>query len=143
MARRPVRQAGGIVTKGRRGALRVLLITAKNRPKQWVIPKGHIEDDERPSDAALREVEEEAGVRGVLAGYLGRYSYPYGKRRVLVRCYLVRARGRAHSREGRKYRWLTFQQAVSRVTYAKIRVLLERNRDRITAGLNGRKPRRA
>lgn len=142
MARRPVRQAGGIVTKGRRGALRVLLITAKNRPRQWVIPKGHIEEDERPSEAALREVEEEAGVRGALGGYLGRYSYPYGKRRVLVQCYLVRALGRARQREGRRYRWLAFDDALRQLAFPRIRSLLARNRARITAGGNGPRPRR-
>jgi 8-oxo-dGTP pyrophosphatase MutT (NUDIX family) len=39
-----------------------LLVTSRRRPKQWVYPKGHVEDGERPEETAVREVEEEAGV---------------------------------------------------------------------------------
>ena len=133
MAKRPVRQAGGVVIRRRDGSVQVLLITAKSRPKQWIIPKGHIEDGETAPAAALRESEEEAGVRGQVVGYLGRFSFPYGKRRVVVRCYLIKARGRASAREGRKHRWYDFDDAVRKISFAELSALLGRHARTILA----------
>ena len=134
MAKRPVRQAGSVVIRRRDGSVQVLLITARRRPKQWIIPKGHIEDGETAPAAALREAEEEAGVRGQVVGYLGRFSYPYGKRRVVVRCYLVKARGRASAREGRKHRWYSFDEAVTKLSFPELSTLLGRHARAILAG---------
>jgi 8-oxo-dGTP pyrophosphatase MutT (NUDIX family) len=133
VAKRPVRQAGGVVIRRRDGSVQVLLITAKRRPKQWIIPKGHIEDGETAPAAAVREAEEEAGVRGQVIGYLGRFSFPYGKRRVVVRCYLIRARGRASAREGRKHRWCSFDEALTRVSFPELEALLGRHARMILA----------
>ena len=36
--------------------------------KRWIVPKGWVDEGERPRDAAIREAEEEAGLRGVVAG---------------------------------------------------------------------------
>jgi diadenosine hexaphosphate hydrolase (ATP-forming) len=49
--------AGGVVFNG---LGEVLLLQHKNGP--WVFPKGHLEPGETHLDAALREVEEEAGI---------------------------------------------------------------------------------
>jgi diadenosine hexaphosphate hydrolase (ATP-forming) len=49
--------AGGVVFR-RDGA--VLLL--QHREGTWVFPKGHLDPGESPLEAALREVEEEAGV---------------------------------------------------------------------------------
>src|SRR5262249_25310147 len=38
---------------------------------KWLPPGGHIEDDELPDDAALREVLEETGIRAALVGQRG------------------------------------------------------------------------
>jgi diadenosine hexaphosphate hydrolase (ATP-forming) len=54
---RTVEGAGGVVING---AGRVLMIRHKNGT--WVFPKGHIEAGESKVAAAVREVEEEAGV---------------------------------------------------------------------------------
>jgi diadenosine hexaphosphate hydrolase (ATP-forming) len=54
---RTVEGAGGVVINGEG---RVLMI--RHRNGTWVFPKGHIETGESKVDAAVREVEEEAGV---------------------------------------------------------------------------------
>lgn len=56
--RRTVEGAGGIVFND---AGDVLMI--RHRNGSWVFPKGHIERGESKVDAAVREVEEEAGVQ--------------------------------------------------------------------------------
>ena len=60
-ARRVVEGAGGVVVND---AGAVLLI--RHRNGSWVFPKGHIESGESKVDAAVREVEEEAGVQAVV-----------------------------------------------------------------------------
>ena len=37
----------------------------------WSLPKGHVEAGESPEQAAVREVEEETGIRGRILGPLG------------------------------------------------------------------------
>jgi len=46
---------------------KILLIKHKKN-KRWTQPGGHIEDDETPEEAALREVYEETGLRVSLVG---------------------------------------------------------------------------
>ncbi len=57
-----VRAAGGVVTN-HRGEL--LMIYLRGR---WDLPKGHIEEGEQSSVAALREVGEETGVKAEIVG---------------------------------------------------------------------------
>lgn len=57
-----VRAAGGVVTNKQE---EVLMIELRGR---WDLPKGHIEEGESSYDAALREVEEETGVRAKIIG---------------------------------------------------------------------------
>jgi predicted NUDIX family NTP pyrophosphohydrolase len=65
----PPRSAGILLFRRRKGATQVLLIKPggpfwkKKDAGAWMIPKGMIEAGESPSDAALREFEEETGTR--------------------------------------------------------------------------------
>lgn len=57
------------------GQIEVLLITSRRRGR-WILPKGWVEDEESPPQAAEREAYEEAGVKGRAAPTeLGRYQY--------------------------------------------------------------------
>jgi len=40
---------------------------------KWALPGGFIEEDESPQEAVLREIEEEIGIKGELAGLIGVY----------------------------------------------------------------------
>ena len=56
--------AGGIVfRRDAGGVIRFLLI--KDSYDNWGFPKGHLEEAESPAAAALRETEEETGLRGL------------------------------------------------------------------------------
>ncbi|MDA1081833.1 MAG: NUDIX hydrolase [Gemmatimonadetes bacterium] len=52
--------AGGVVF--RRDGDRALVLLIRDAHRNWSFPKGHLERDERPEDAAVREVREETGL---------------------------------------------------------------------------------
>jgi diadenosine hexaphosphate hydrolase (ATP-forming) len=50
------------------------------RGDEWVFPKGHLEQGERPEDAAIREVREEAGLEVRILQPIGSTRYGFGER---------------------------------------------------------------
>lgn len=61
---------------------------------EWVMPKGHVEPDETPEQAAVREVFEEAGLRAYVVSEIGQTQYRFrlasGEvRRKVVHWYLM------------------------------------------------------
>jgi ADP-ribose pyrophosphatase YjhB (NUDIX family) len=91
--------AGGLVLdlggEVPRGAL--IARTDRHGRLLWSLPKGHIEDGETPEQAAVREVEEETGIAGVIVAELGTIDFWFvadGRRiHKTVRHYLMRATG--------------------------------------------------
>jgi len=66
--------AGAIVERGGR----LLLLRRSIRPRYgtWTFPAGHMEIDETAEQAAVREVEEEVGLKVKLGPLVGVYSQP-------------------------------------------------------------------
>jgi 8-oxo-dGTP diphosphatase len=86
-----VRAAGGVLLRSGAGGPEVAVI---HRPKyeDWSLPKGKLDDGEDFEQAALREVEEETGMRAELGPELSRVSYRDRKGRTkLVRYWMMRA----------------------------------------------------
>jgi 8-oxo-dGTP diphosphatase len=82
--------AGGVVVRGEGEAARVAVI---HRPKygDWSLPKGKLDPGEGFEQAALREVEEEAGLRCELERELGSVAYSdRNGRSKLVRYWVMR-----------------------------------------------------
>jgi len=97
---------------------------AANGSKVLALPKGHPEKGESPSDAALREVREEAGVVARLVEPLGdvRYRYTREGRRIakVVRFFLlayVSGEVEDHDFEVEHARWMALQDAARELTY--------------------------
>ena len=103
---------------------RVLLVTARRNPNNWIFPKGHIEDGESRKDAAVREAREEAGIDGKVAGRAGSMSFNFGDNRYRVHYFVVTTSGEGKEREGRRLRWCRYKQALRRLTYDETRDLL-------------------
>ena len=110
---------------------------AGKRAGIWALPKGIIDDDERPDQTALREVEEETGASGRLVRKLGdvRYTYTWEGERVfkIVSFYLLRyGHGRlgdvraAHAHEVVDVRWLPLHEAPRLLAYRGEREMAER-----------------
>lgn len=51
-----------------------MLVTSSRNTDKWIVPGGGLEPDEDSDKAAVREVMEEAGVRGVLGRFLGTFE---------------------------------------------------------------------
>ena len=127
--------AGGVVYRGS-GAPEILLVRARPKPHDWVLPKGHIEKGEAPHDCARREIREEAGVDAELVAYLAddAFTTPAGKK--VQSAFFLLAYVRAVSRdEDREVRWCSVADALSSIQFEGARHIIraaQRELDRIT-----------
>ncbi|XP_029189536.1 diphosphoinositol polyphosphate phosphohydrolase 1-like isoform X1 [Acropora millepora] len=67
----------------------VLLVTSWRHPGRWVVPSGGVEPGEDSKEAAIREVVEEAGVRGKLGRFLGEFQNDVNHTRTSVYVLIV------------------------------------------------------
>jgi 8-oxo-dGTP pyrophosphatase MutT (NUDIX family) len=114
-----IRAAGGVVVRERDGGIEVLLV---HRPRygDWTFPKGKAEADESDEDCALREVEEETGLRCELDRELPSTSYVDGHGRPKrVRYWVMRAVGGelTFEHEVDDAIWLPSEDARHRLSY--------------------------
>ena len=100
---------------------------------EWVLPKGHLEPGESAAQAAVREVEEETGIRGRVLAPLGTIDYWFvlGGRRVhkTVHHFLLEAVSGQLSRadiEVEDVEWVRLDEAVTRLAHEDERDLAVR-----------------
>jgi 8-oxo-dGTP diphosphatase len=67
--------AGGVLYRIVDSHLEILVIEPKNGV--FALPKGLIEKEEKPEEAAVREVREETGCLGEIEDFLGKVEYWY------------------------------------------------------------------
>lgn len=80
--------AGAVPYRFTDGKLQVLLIT-NTKKTQWIIPKGGWEKDETDRQAAARESEEEAGVKGTIGTKLIEHKHVGKKSNVQIHHYFT------------------------------------------------------
>jgi 8-oxo-dGTP pyrophosphatase MutT (NUDIX family) len=117
-------QAGAIIVRARKGVERVLLVTAKRNPAHWVFPKGHVESGETFEETALREAEEEAGVRCRIVALAGDLSFSLPSESFLVHYFLVVTDDDGTPERGRRLQWCTYDEALEQLTFESSRALL-------------------
>ncbi len=126
--------AGGLVVDRTAGMPRVALIGRLDRRGRllWSLPKGHVEAGETHEDAAVREVEEETGIKGRVLAALGTIDYWFvaEDRRIhkTVHHYLLEAAGGELSDddvEVDEVAWVPLSELHSRLAYAGERRLAE------------------
>lgn len=127
--------AGGLVVDRTGELLRAALIARHDRRGRlvWSLPKGHLEAGETPEDAAIREVEEETGIRGRVLAPLGVIDFWFiaENRRIhkTVHHYLMEASGGELSDEDAEVvevAWFPLTDVRERLAYADERRLLDR-----------------
>jgi len=73
----------------------------------WELPGGKIESGESPEHAAVRELEEEIGIRALELKPWMRYEHPFRLRRIRLHFFRVeRWEGSPHGREGQRLAWI-------------------------------------
>jgi 8-oxo-dGTP pyrophosphatase MutT (NUDIX family) len=130
--------AGGLVVRRLRGRPVVAAIRPGGKALGvWALPKGLIDAGEGAAATAVREVQEETGVRGELVRKLGdvRYVYTWRGERVfkVVSFFLLRYLGgrlgklpEATRHEVAEVRWLPLDEAPSLLAYKGEREMAER-----------------
>jgi 8-oxo-dGTP diphosphatase len=129
-----VRAAGGMILR-RGGSGTELVLVHRPAYDDWSFPKGKLHAGESDLQAALREVEEEVGVRGVLGRDLGTISYIDGRGRPKVVRYWEMAVGDSvdlrPANEVDDARWVSVADARGLLTYDHDRSMLDRISERV------------
>jgi len=127
--------AGGVIVRQTAaGQIQVLLVHRPHR-QDWTFPKGKVEPGETDEACALREVEEETGLRCALGDELLTISYVDHKDRLKVaRYWVMRAIGgqAAPHNEIDAVQWLSVAAAARTLTYERDLALL----DALAAGVH-------
>jgi 8-oxo-dGTP pyrophosphatase MutT (NUDIX family) len=122
-----VRAAGGVVWRDGPGGPEVLVL---HRPKydDWSLPKGKADPGETDEACAIREVEEETGLRCDLGAELAQTAYvdSHGRSKA-VRYWAMRVRSGSFEphAEVDEIRWLSAPEAAEMLTYDRDRVVVE------------------
>jgi 8-oxo-dGTP pyrophosphatase MutT (NUDIX family) len=126
--------AGGLVVDRTGSRPRAAIIGRLDRRGRllWSLPKGHLEAGESAEDAAVREVEEETGIRGRVVAPLGTIDYWFvaEDRRIhkTVHHYLLEASGGELSDEDievDEVAWVPLDELRERLAYAGERRLAD------------------
>lgn len=121
-----VAQAGAIAFRIVNGSPLVLLVRARKNPEHWIFPKGHIDEGETPAEAAARELEEEAAIKGELIAFIGSLEFQSGDEPVHVEYFLFRFLAEVGRTEERETRWCTYQEALTLLPHPDAAELLKK-----------------
>ena len=130
-----VRAAGGIVHRGARDGEPLVLLVHRPRYDDWSLPKGKADPGEQAEQTALREVEEETGLRCLLGDRAGETRYRDSKgRNKIVQYWLMEPASTVDAAAGAfvpndevdEVLWCTVTEAIQRLSYAHDRKLLQR-----------------
>ena len=117
-----IEAAGGVVVRDGQVAL-----VHRPRYDDWTLPKGKLDPGESFEEAAVREVQEETGVRARLVRELPPTSYRVAGRPKIVRYWLmdVEHEGAFESNdETDQLRWVPLDEALRLLTYDRDRDVL-------------------
>lgn len=109
----------------------ILVVRARQHPEHWIFPKGHIEPRESSEAAALRELEEEAGVRATPIAPAGAVEFSAKGSVVRVEYFLVKYQREVPREDDREVRWCSYARALDLLTFPDSKTLLREARGRI------------
>lgn len=130
MASRLLRAAGGVVYRdGEPGCGPEFLVVHRKRYNDWSLPKGKLDRDESFKEAAMREIEEETGLKCDRRDYLGAVTYETQRGRTKVVKYWLTKKRKGKfvpNAEVNKVEWVGLHGAQALLTYNRDARLVER-----------------
>jgi bis(5'-nucleosidyl)-tetraphosphatase len=124
--------AGGVVYKRAKGKT-LWLIMQPEGTQRWQLPKGKIKNSDKAEPTALREVEEEGGVKAKIVADLGKITYFFSEEgeRVAkqVRFFLMEFSGGSpdnHDHEVEKAEFLGYEKALKNLSFDNEKEILEK-----------------
>lgn len=128
--------AGGIVIKND-----LVLVVENSRMKNpkdkwWGFPKGHLEAGESSQTAAIREIEEETGVKAEVVQKIGQSKYVITKNneqvfKVVTFFLMQYLSGELKPQEGEisDVIWLPYEEALKKLTFKSDKDLLKKTKE--------------
>jgi 8-oxo-dGTP pyrophosphatase MutT (NUDIX family) len=126
-----IRAAGGIISGVGSNSGKIAVVRRRRYSGEVGLPKGKLNEGETEAEAALREVEEETGLRAILRQRIGSTQYSVDGKPKTVTYFMMDAPddavARPHdSREIHAVEWLTPVEAVAALTHDDDRTLVMR-----------------
>ncbi len=140
--------AGGIVyRRSPKNPQEIEILLIQDSKERWTIPKGHIEDNETPRQAAEREIREETGLKRMqVLDWLGKINFRYRRNNSLVlmttEIFLVKAEGSGEEVKPEEWMaslaWLSANDALDKIEYDDIGKLILLGMKKIRQGHGGK-----
>jgi 8-oxo-dGTP pyrophosphatase MutT (NUDIX family) len=128
--------AGGVVYRGEGGSIEVVIVAVGGN-NRWQLPKGLVDNGEKPEVTAVREAHEEGGVASEVVQHLETIEYWYvgldnGLRvrfHKRVHFYLLRYLSgdtKDHDWEVNEARWVPIEDAAAQLAFDNERLVMKR-----------------
>jgi|GEM_PF-735785 len=122
-----IQAAGGVLWRDE--SRNELLVIHRDRYDDWTLPKGKLMKGEGWSDAAIREVKEETGIKARLLGYAGCNSYDVeGVPKIVIFWNMVPLNEAVFkpNMEGDMGLWLSVDEAVDKLQYPGEKMIIQK-----------------
>lgn len=125
--------AGGVTYRLNPETKKLEFLLVQDARDRWTIPKGHVEEGETTKQTALREIQEETGLKDVvIKSWLGKINFRYRRVHSLVlmvtHIYLAEAKSNTNNLIAEDWmngiRWFPASEAVERIAYEDISKLM-------------------
>jgi 8-oxo-dGTP diphosphatase len=129
--------SGGVIFRKQNNRIEVALVSVKGG-NVWCLPKGLIDKGEVPEKTALREVKEEAGLKGKIVKKLGEITYWFYikkenvKYKKTVHFFLMEYESgdiSNHDWEVDNAAWFSINEALRKATYKGEKEIIQKAKD--------------
>jgi len=119
-------RVGAIAVRLGKGEPRVLLVTSRYNPEQWVFPNSIVARGETPAEAAIRGLQADGGVDGDVIAPAGAVEMAIDDCVIRIEYVLVRAGDEVAGAGAGERRWCTLKEAAALLTFVTSREMLAR-----------------